>query len=227
MNHFAKYFFVPVFTVFMLGTLASAQTPTPTPVDDDDVQSWNDVSLTVAVSHKIDLYLPTTFRFTRNVSRFNEGRIGAGIVFKPHNSFSITPIYTFIRARNSAGLFRTENRLSLGFVYRFPTKVFRLSHRSQFEYRIRASGNTWRYRPSITIEKEIPKKIVPGLKVYITEEPFYDSASDRFSRNRLTFGINKTLSKNLSLDLYYLRQDDNFSHPGVVHVIGTAWKIKL
>ena len=227
MNHLIKYFFALAIAGFVFGTLASAQTPTPTPVDDDDIQSWTDVSFTVAVSHKIDLYFPTTFRFTRNIGRFNEGRVGAGVVFKPHKSFSITPIYTFIRARNSAGVFRTENRLSLGLVYRFPTKQFRLSHRSQFEYRIRARGNIWRYRPSVTIEKEIPKKIVSGLKVYVTEEPFYDSASDRFSRNRITFGVNKTLSKNLSLDLYYLRQDDNFSHPGLIHVIGTAWKIKL
>jgi len=73
----------------------------------------------------------------------------------------------------------------------------------------------------------LPEKWIRGLKVYVTDEPFYDSAYDRFSRNRLTFGVNKTLSKKLSVDFYYLRQDDRNSHPAVIHVIGTGWKIKL
>lgn len=196
-------------------------------LDDDDIQSWNDVGVTVGVNKNIDLYFPVTFRFTRDVSRFNEGRIGAGVVIKPSENFSITPIYTFIRVRNSRRVFTTENRLSLAFGYRFPVKRFSLSHRSQFERRFRATGNTWRYRPSITIGKELPENFVPGLKVFATEEPFYDSASQRFSRNRVTFGVNKTLTKNLSLDLYYMRQDDNFSTPGLLHVIGTTWKVKL
>lgn len=223
MDRLTKYFSIILLTGFM-SLAAFSQTIT---ADDDDIQFWNDVNITIAVDKKVDLYFPVTFRFTKNVSRFNEGRIGAGVVLKPTTSFSITPIYTYIRVRNSAGAFRTENRYQLRFVYRFPTKSFGLSHRSQFEYRNRSTGNTWRYRPSVTFEKELPKSVASGLKVFATEEPFYDSAAGRFSRNRLSFGIIKTLNKKLSMDVYYLRQDDNFSHPGLVHVIGTAWKVKL
>jgi hypothetical protein len=211
-------------TIVFLAMAAAAQTPE---IDDDDVHSWNDIGLTVPVNEHIDLVFPVTFRFTKNFTRFNEGRIGVGTVLKPHKRFSVAPTYVVIRARNSAGVFKTENRLSIGFTYRFPTKRFGVAHRSQFEYRMRQAGNTWRYRPSVTVEKTLPETIVRGMKVYITEEPFYDSASGRFSRNRLTLGVSKTLTKKLSLDLYYLRQDDNFSRPGLTHVIGTAWKIKL
>ena len=226
MKQFHQYFVLFAFLLLSSFSLA-AQTPTPTPIDDKDIQSWDDVNLTVPVNKKVDLYFPVTFRFDKNVSTLHEGRIGGGLIFKPHKSFSIAPTYLFIQTRNSAGVFKTENRLTLGLIYRFPTKSFGLAHRSLFEYRMRASGNTWRYRPSITIDKHLPDKWVHGLKLYATEEPFYDSVSGRFSRNRLTFGVNKTLSKKLSVDLYYLRQDDNFSHPGLAHVLGTAWKIKL
>ncbi|MFT3744633.1 MAG: DUF2490 domain-containing protein [Pyrinomonadaceae bacterium] len=215
--------------IFLVGSsiATSAQTPTPTPVDDDDIQSWNDISVTIPLNKKVDLYVPVTFRFDENATTLHEGRIGGGLVFKPHKSVSIAPTYLFIQTRNSAGAFRREDRLSLGVTYRFPTKSFGLAHRSQFEFRHRASGNTWRYRPSVTVDKHLPDDWVKGLKLYVTEEPFYDSASGRFSRNRLTLGVNKVLTKKLSVDLYYLRQDDNFSHPGLAHVIGTAWKIKL
>ncbi|MEO7674195.1 MAG: DUF2490 domain-containing protein, partial [Pyrinomonadaceae bacterium] len=117
--------------------------------------------------------------------------------------------------------------LNLRAVYKFPVKSFGLSHRSWFEYRIRGVGNTWRYRPSLTFDQDIPKKLVPKAKFYITEEIFYDSATSKFSRNRFTAGITKALSKQLSLDLYFMRQNDGFSHPGDLNVIGTSWKIKL
>ena len=222
MNRTIKYCFL-LLIISLLHSPASTQTTT----DNDDLQSWNDISFTVALNKSVDLYFPITFRFDDNIGRFREGRVGGGAVFKSKKGFTFTPFYTFIRARNSAGIFRTENRVTLRGVYKFPIKTFGLSHRSQFEYRFRPAGNLWRYRPSITIEKELPKSIASGLKLFVTEEPFYESATKRFSRNRLSFGLNKVLTKKLSLDIYYLRQDDNFSHPSLIHVIGTSWKIKL
>jgi Protein of unknown function (DUF2490) len=220
--------FASALILFLAGALAtSAQTPTPTPVDDTDVQSWNDISISKAIHDKVDVVVPLTFRFGKNISRLNEGRIGIGLAFKPHSRVTISPTYLYIKSRNSAGRFATENRVTAGITYKFPVKVVGVSHRSIFEFRFRPNRYTWRYRPSITVEKQLPEKWAKGLKAYVTEDPFYDSAAGRFSRNRLTFGINKTLNKHLSLDLYYLRQDDRNSDLKHVHVLGTGWKIKL
>lgn len=209
--------------VFSIG----AEAQSTTPPDNDDLQLWNDTTFTVEINNKIDLYFPLTFRWTKDLTRFNEGRIGAGIILKPTKSIAVTPFYSFIRYRNSAGQFKTEGRYQLRLVYKFPTKGFGLSHRSQVEYRVRPGANTWRYRPSITIEKELPKSFVPGLKIFATEEPFYDSASGRFSRNRFSAGFNKSITKKVSFDIYYLRQGDNFTSPHTVDVIGTGLKVKL
>lgn len=195
--------------------------------DDEDFQSWNDVQLTVPLSKKFDFYTAVTMRFGKNVTRLNDGRFAIGFVWKPAKSFSVQPFYWHIRARNSRSQFRTEHRLNLRATYKFPFKTFGLSHRSWFEYRMRSVGNTWRYRPSLTFEKDIPAKYIPKAKFYITEEPFYDSGLKKFSRNRFTVGVNKTLSKNLSADVYYMRQNDGFSRPGDLNVVGTSWKIKL
>ena len=91
---------------------------------------------------------------------------------------------------------------------------------------VRKPQNSWRYRPSITIEKDLPKSLINGTKVYFTEEVFYDSLLDRFSRNRATLGISRVLSKKLTLDIYYMRQNDGTTRPGDLHVIGTNWRIK-
>ena len=206
-------------------TAATGQTATVS--DDDDLQSWNDIQLTVGLNKKVDLYSAVTMRFGKNISHLNDGRFSIGFVYKPTARFSFTPFVTLLRARNSAGVFRPEYRMSLRGIYRFPVKGFGLSHRSLFEYRIRPTGNLYRYRPSITFEKDLPEKLVSGLKLFVTEEPIYDSASGRFSRNRFSVGFNKVLSKKLSVDIYYLRQGDNFSTPGTIDVIGSALKIKL
>lgn len=214
--------------IILLGSIAiPAQTPTPTPIDETDVASWNDITITRSVSKRVDVVFPFAVRFGKDISRVQEARGGIGLALKPHNRITITPTYQFIRARNSAGNFTRENRLSVGASFKFPVKRIGLSHRSLFEYRIRPGANSWRYRPSITIEKQLPERWIKGAKVYVTEDPFYDSAAGRFSRNRLSFGMNKTLSKNLSLDLYYLRQDDRNSAISLIHVIGTHWRIKL
>ncbi|MFZ1699692.1 MAG: DUF2490 domain-containing protein [Pyrinomonadaceae bacterium] len=200
---------------------------TTQPQDDEDFQSWNDISITIPVSKRVDLSLQTTARFTQNVSRFNEARVGAGLSVKLTKAVSVSNAYTYIESRNSSGAFRIEHRYSLRGTYKFPTKSFGLVHRSTYEYRGRSSGNSWRYRAALTFEKGLPEKVIPKVKIFITEEPFYMSTTRKFSRNRFTIGINKVLTPKLSLDIYYVRQNDGFSHPGDLNVIGTSWKIKL
>lgn len=195
--------------------------------DKEDFQSWNDVQLTVPMTGHFDFFTQVTMRFGSNVTRLSDGRFGLGFVWKPNKAWSFSPFYLHIRARNSAGRFRTEHRLNLRANYRFPFKKFGLSHRSIFEYRLRQPLNSWRYRPSLTFEKDIPKKIIPAAKFYLTEEIFYDSLLKEFSRNRFTVGVTKTLTKKLSVDLYYMRQNDGVSVPGDLNVVGTSWKIRL
>ncbi len=214
-------FLVAALFLTVLSTANSAQT------DHEDVQSWNDIQLTIPVHEKVDLSLTTTYRFGENLTRFNEGRVGAGIGLKLHKSFSTAAGYNYIESRNTGGEFRTEHRYHLNGVYKFPFKRFGLSHRSQYEYRVRGSGNSWRYRPSITIEKSLPERFLSNTKVFVTEEPFYVSTTGRFSRNRFSVGIKKAVNDHFSFDIYYLRQNDGFSRPGDLNVIGTSWKFSL
>ena len=194
--------------------------------DDEDVQSWNDIQLTTAITKKIDVFFKITMRFGKNVSRLTDARFAFGTVLKPVKSLSISPFYWSIEARNTAGLYKTEHRLNLSATYRLPIKKFGLTHRSTYEYRIRAV-KSWRYRAQMTFDKDIPKHVVPDVKFFIGDAVFYDSATGKFSRNRFNIGITKTVNKNLAVDIYYMRQNDGFTHPGDLNTVWTAWKIKL
>jgi hypothetical protein len=209
--------------IFFCATVGTAQLIT----DDEDIQSWNDVQLTVPLSKSFDFYTAVTMRFGKNVTRLNDGRFAIGMVWKPTKSLSIMPFYWNIRARNSRSRFLPEHRLALRITYRFPFKKFGLIHRSQFEDRMRQPADSWRYRSMMTFEKDLPKKFIPQAKFFFGDEVFYDSATKKFSRNRFSIGINKTLNKNLAVDIYYMRQNDGFSHPGDLNTIWVTWRVKL
>lgn len=223
MNILRKIWLI-IFVAIALCSLAKGQT---TQADDEDTQSWNDIQIAIPLSKNVDLLLQTTLRIGNNITRLVEGRVGGGISVKINKAFTISPTYAYIETRNTRGAFRTEHRYSLRGVYKFPTKGFGLSHRSIYDYRVRSSGNTWRYRPSITFEKSLPERLISKAKFFVTEEPFYVSTTRKFSRNRFSLGISKTVNEHLTLDLYYLRQNDGYSHPGDLNVIGTSWKIHL
>lgn len=209
--------------IFIFSCLVSAGAQA---VDTDDNLSWNDVQVTFPVSKKFDFFLQGTARFGKNISRLNEYRAVVGFAYKPNEAWSFQPSYLYIKARNSGNTFRLENRLALRISYHFPIKKFDLYHRSQFERRLRQPQNSWRYRPSLTFEKSI-EKFIPKAKIFVTEEVFYDSIAGKFSRNRLSVGVTKTLSEKLALNVYYLRQNDGFTRPGDLNIIGTNWKIKF
>jgi hypothetical protein len=193
----------------------------------DDIQSWNDIQLTVPIDENFELFSALTGRFGKNITRLNDGRAAIGIGWKANKLLTIIPFYWFIRARNSNSLFRNEHRLNVRATLRFPLGKFGGVHRSTYEYRIREPLNSWRYRALLGIERDIPKSIIPSAKWFVNDEIFYDSILDRFSRNRFSIGINKTLSKMLSVDIYYMRQNDGFSRPGDLHTIWATWRVKL
>lgn len=195
--------------------------------DNDDLQSWNDIDLSISVNEKFDINTSGTLRLDRNISKADSYRFTAGFTYRPIKNISFAPFHTFISARNSSGRYRYEYRSGLSATYKFPVEAFSLSHRSRIEHRSRPGRNSWRYRPSLTIEKPLPESFVKGTSVFATTEPFYDSVSGKFSRHRLSTGMKKAVTKRFAIELYYLFQGDNVSTPGAVHVLGTAWKIKL
>ncbi|MGD9627676.1 MAG: DUF2490 domain-containing protein [Pyrinomonadaceae bacterium] len=205
--------------------LVSAVSPQPA-FDDDDVQSWNDVPLTVPIHDRVDLVLTGTVRFGDSVRRLVDRRAAVAVSFKVLDRLSIQPGYTNIATTVRPNIRRRiEHRLNLAATYKFPFKKFALSNRSLIERRVREPRKSTRYRNRLQFE--LPIKVIDGTKLIISDEVFYDWSLDRWSRNRFTVGINHSINRKLSLDVYYMRQNDGTTRPGDLHIIRTNWKIKL
>ncbi|MBX3283206.1 MAG: DUF2490 domain-containing protein [Acidobacteria bacterium] len=196
--------------------------------DRSDTQSWNDFRLTVPLSKKVDLVTQFSLRFGSNLTKFAENRILFGFAFKATKNLTITPFYWQANTKNpTTGKISAEHQLDVAALYRLPIGKYGLTHRSTYEYRMRTSGNSWRYRALAGIDRSLPRKWIKDTKVFATAEAFYDSKPEKWSRSRFTVGVSRRLTKLLTLDLFYTRQNDGYSHPGDLNVIGTAWKVHL
>jgi Protein of unknown function (DUF2490) len=213
-----------IFTLIILCfavSLAKAQTT----VDEEDFQSWNDVQLTLPLNKQFDFIVTGTLRFGNNVERLVDRRIGAAVNFKVTSWLSLQPIYTNIVTTPRNARRRNENRLSFAATYRFPFKKFTLTDRNMFERRFRSPRNSTRYRNRLQLE--VPLKNFYDTRFFVSDEIFYDWSLEKWSRNRFSVGLGKAINKRLTLDVYYMRQNDGTTVPGDLNVIGTTWRIRL
>lgn len=202
--------------------LAQSQTLPPR----DDTQIWPEVQATMPLHNRIDLVINGQLRVGRNVSDFIDERGGMALVFKVHKYLTLSPGYLHIATQPTPHRKAFENRLGVAATLQFPLGRFTLTDRNLFERRLREPLNSTRYRNRLQIAH--PLKL-GGLEVnaYLANEVFYDWSLKGWTRNRLAAGVTRRVTKNLTLDLYYMRQMDGFSRPGDLNVIGSAFRIRL
>lgn len=211
--------------ILIIFSLTAVLINAQTTVDEEDFQSWNDVQLTLPLNKQFDFIVTGTLRFGNNVERLVDRRIGAAVNYKVTSWLSLQPIYTNIVTTPRNARRRNENRLSFAATYRFPFKKVTLTDRNMFERRFRSPRNSTRYRKRLQLE--VPLKNFYDTKIFVSDEVFYDWSLERWSRNRFAIGLGKALNKRLTLDVYYMRQNDGTTVPGDLNIIGTTWRVRL
>jgi hypothetical protein len=187
------------------------------------------VQIAVPINRKLDFNLSAQFRFGRNFRDFVDENLGAGIGFtyKLNKYLQFAPSYTYIVNRPSQNRNAYENRINLP-VTVISSKIsgFTISDRNLFERRWRKLVNSWRYRNRLQIERTFKPKGFE-FRIFASDEVFYDFLAKSWVRNRFSIGVGKPITKQLSFDVYYLRQNDGRSRPGNLHVIGTGLRIRF
>jgi len=196
-------------------------------LDQTDNQQWTDVQLAVPVTTQFDFNLLGTLRFGRDISHTIDERVGAGFTFRVNKYVSLSPNYVHIGMQPFAGRRIWENRLTLPVTLRFNLGDFRLSDRNQVEWRLRNSGTkSTRYRNRFQVEHPIGPDDL-ALSLFVADEVFYDWTVNAWVRNRFSVSGSKVFNKHFTQEIYYLRQNDSFSVPGDLHVIGTTLRFRL
>jgi hypothetical protein len=192
----------------------------------DDTQVWSEAQLVLPLDKRVDFVMGGLLRLGRDVSHTVQERASAGFTFKISKYFTAGSSYSFIASQPLPDHHEIENRLSFDGTVRLPVRGWTVSDRNLIERRFRQLKNSSRYRNRLLIEHPIRINDAK-LRLFVSDEVFYDWAAAAWVRNRFSVGAGKELAPRLSLDLYYMRQNDSHTHPGDLHVFGTLIKIKL
>jgi hypothetical protein len=193
-----------------------------------DTQNWNDTQLSIALNKKVDLLILGTLRLGRDISHPVDERGGFGFSFKAGKYLTFQANYLYIATQPFKNQKAFENRLSFGGTVRVPVgHGFILSDRNTFERRIRHPQiDATRYRNRLQIEHPFTIGHTK-LNGFMSDEIFFDWSANAWVRNRVAVGAGKTFNQALTLELYYLRQNDSHTKPGDVNVIGTTLRVRL
>jgi Protein of unknown function (DUF2490) len=193
------------------------------PYPRQDFQGWVSIEGTHPLSEKTDFRMGADFRYSNNQGHLTYRRITAGFAYHWNRLVTVEPYYQYLTSDSFSGPAKPENRLALATTIGAPWKHWHVSDRNLGERRFLINGQEWRYRNRLEFRRPVvwARK---QLSVFAWDEVFYSSTIHRWYRNRLALGAGRKLSKRISVDVYYLRQNDGYSHPGDLNALGLTLK---
>ena len=193
----------------------------------------------INVKPKVRLYLIGTVSKSVEDGEFRnaqgyEAQIGAHIDYIPSEHVILRAGYRFGTAVGSNDdPFKEHRLLTEQTLRKLLPGDFLLSDRNREDFRFVNGDFSFRYRNRVTIEREVHLFKGRTITPYVSAEIFYDTRSSAWNRNRLAVGFQQSLrrgplrkmllpKRQVILDLYYMRQNDNRSEIQHVNAIGAA-----
>src|SRR4029077_19893429 len=87
-------------------------------------------------------------------------------------------------------------------------------------------SDSWRWRPKLKLSHPLGSKNL-AFSAYAASELFYDFSTDIWTRSRLFAGLEKRLSDNAAIDLYYCRQIEFKAGKQDLNIIGVSMRFDL
>jgi Protein of unknown function (DUF2490) len=217
---FLYRFAFPALAIFLLAgafpPAARAQSRRSFPRN--DFQGWVDFEDAHAVRENFRLTFNGGLRWSDDASHLIYRRVGGGFDYIYGKYLTVSPFYNFYSRDTTPVREADENRIAAAVTVKIPLGRWTLSDRNQFENRFQTQYS-FRYRNRLELQH--PFRLVhTKLRGFVWDEVFYDSSVRAWSRNRAAIGAGKALTRHLSVDLYYLRQNDSHSPPGDLNVLG-------
>jgi hypothetical protein len=158
-------------------------------------------------------------------NRFVRGEFGFLYKQKIGKYLTVVPRYRYRAERTFDGASSTENRLSADGVINFKIRKFEITDNNLFEFRFRRSGNSQRYRNRLKVSHPLTISKTK-IDLFVSDEVYYEWEDRAWTRNRFKVGFGKDLGKRGGYEVYYLRQNDGFSRPGDLHVVGIEFEFE-
>jgi hypothetical protein len=191
-----------------------------------DSQVWPEIDLEAPITNQLSLTGLATVRVGDGLPSPAMAAAGGGLAYQLSTHWSVAADDYWVRIRSPVSGAGLDLQLPLAAVtYTMRLGSFELDDRNRGERIVGLSGEGWRYRNRLSISH--PVTLGPVRRVFVSDEVFYDASRDRWSRNRGQLGLGLRPIGPTALQVYVLRQDDRFSHPGHLNVLGLALAVRL
>jgi Protein of unknown function (DUF2490) len=210
--------------VALVPEMLSGQTTTLYPRR--DFQAWLSIDETHPISEKIDFLLGAGIRYGNDQGHLTYRRVTTGMAFHLRRFLTLEPYYQYSVGDSFSGALTPENRLALATTIGVPWKRWRISDRNLGERRFMVNGQEWRYRNRVELRRPVAI-IRRQLSVFVWNEVYYSSLAGRWYRNRFALGAGRSLSNKVSIDVFYLHQNDGYSHPGDLNGVGMTIRTRF
>jgi hypothetical protein len=218
-----KVFLLAVSLSLALPCLAQAAEDTKPDLPRNDTQIWYEGWLTVPVSESVDITGIGSARLGRGLDHWVFERAYVSASWRLSKLLSIGSYYSYCAVQGLPDMDAREHRFGFDGSVGWHIHAFQMSDRSRIETRVLPTYTYSRYRNRLLVQHPLA---VRGRQVtlYASEEVYYDGQLSAWSRSRFTAGFNKRMSSRISVDFYYLRQNDHYTKPGDIHAIGITFK---
>ncbi len=215
--------FVLLLALLISGRAGAAAQNVPDPPE--DVQIWPEVQVSFRLNNAVKVNLAGTVREGRNLTAVVNENFGGGVTISLGKYFTLSPNYRYVATQPTPTRHSTEHRYILDFTTRLPLPGgIVVSDRTRTEWRDLSGVTSSRYRNRVQLERVFnlrEYKITP----YSWVELYYDTRYRDWIRTQYAFGARLPLQSHLTLDSYYLKQNDARSKPGYLHVMGMTLRL--
>ena len=214
-------FIICVLALIVVGSRVTAQPPPP-----KDFQQWTNVAAAWQVKPKLTITTFGEVHFGNNVTQFDLELVSVGATYSPTRWVSLGASYLYLHANPKLSGLNHENRIYAEITFSAPAFHHLLvSDRVRPELRWEQLPDratyTQRYRNRVTLERPI-KIREKEYSPFVMWEKFYNANVEAWSRTRYYAGVTLQVGKEESVQLYFMRQNDQFSRPFHTNVIGVS-----
>jgi hypothetical protein len=189
---------VVLISLFLFGMVSAASAATR------NLQYWKNESLSWGIAKDWKLGLSSDIYFKDNASDFYYQRTELGVTYSGLAKWlDLSVTYTRIVVESNNIWKREEEPVLVG-TFKWTVKGFAISDKNRFEYRIiEDAEDGWRYRNQVQVKA--PWKWTRfAIQPYVADEFFVDINSQVLNDNRVQPGFSFKLTKELSMDIYYM-----------------------
>ncbi len=191
-----------------------------------DNKYYSEYAIKYKVNDEFDLFFTPELRLNDDIGNLYYYQIRGGVTFHAHKNLDLSGAYRFIQTKDAKGNWDNNDTQYVEMIVIPKVKLagFDLSDANKFERRfIENARDRWVYRNLATVA--YPAKIKNFEFIpYISDEIYYDWEINKVNLNWATAGINKKITKNLTVGIYYRHENSRVGSSSkwlTNHIVGS------